>query len=94
MPVASRFLPKSLERRQLERQTATRSGMRCTDCHSNEARHELGRRKFSQVKACDPACKTSIDVIGCYVAMYGGGEHMVLINFLSKFSNLAATISK
>ena len=54
----------------------------------------LDAANFPKVKACDPACKTSIDVIGCYVAMYGGGEHMVLINFLSKFSNLAATISK
>ena len=45
---------------------------------------------IAQVKACDPACKMSLDVIGCYVAMYGGGEHMVLIDFLSKFSNLAA----
>ena len=45
---------------------------------------------IAQVKACDPACKMSLDVIGCYVAMYGGGEHLVLIDFLSKFSNLAA----
>ena len=45
---------------------------------------------IAQVKACDPACKTSLDIIGCYVAMYGGGEHMVLVDFLSKFSNLAA----
>ena len=43
-----------------------------------------------QVAACDPACKTSLEVIGAYVAMYGGGEHMVLIDFLSKFSNLVA----
>ena len=40
------------------------------------------------VAACDPACKTSLDVIGAYVSWYGGGEHMVLIDFLSKFSSL------
>ena len=47
---------------------------------------------IAAVAACDPACKTSLDVIGAYVSWYGGAEHMVLIDFLSKFSNLAALI--
>ena len=42
MPVPAGFLSESLERWQLERQAALRSGVCRADSQSNQARHEVG----------------------------------------------------
>ena len=37
------------------------------------------------LKACDPACKPSLDCIAHYVGKFGGGMDCPIIDFLSKF---------
>ena len=40
------------------------------------------------VKACDTACKSSLDCIAKYVSKFAGGKDAPIITFLSKFGSL------
>ena len=70
------------------------SEIECAAQMAQQMRHGLSiTESVKAVRQCDPVCKSYLDVIGTYVARFGGGAEMPLIHFLAKFGAWAGVTS-